>query len=246
VFDSEDMAIDYDGDSIWINGDAGFHSGPAGENVIYQFDMVMRPKNWRAPHDSYTWECWINPVSTAGTRTLWGNYAAIKNGAFYQEVQVRNAALRAYETDVSFFASGVLPPGSWAHVVVTVSDALNQIEIYVNGASSGPGANPARLFRPDGACSVGGRTDASILIPATYEHVRLARAGRSSSWVTARYNNTLDPSLFSTAGTPQSPGTPPSGTGGIYIGQAEYVSIYVGDGEHTKIYIGDSLYWEKG
>ncbi len=223
--DIEHPAYDHTSDALWVNGDAGFHSGGSlGENVIYKLTPGGEPFDWNAPRTDYTVEFWIKPDSTAGTTILFANWSAAKPDAFYQEFQNRSGTIRWYDTDVAFVNGGTLTAGTWKHVVGRYDSSATELKGFVDGVLAATKSSAAGDFGPDGHLGIGGRPNDTLKHNGSFDSARVHRAARSDSWITARYNNSNNPGTFASAGTPEE-GDPITANGGMYL-HLQRIGVY--------------------
>ena len=225
-YDIEHPAYDHGDDALWVNGDAGFHSGSNfGENVIYKLTPAGAPFDWRAPIDDYTVEFWLKPDSVAGTTIIWGNWAAVESAAFYQEYQCRSGTIRWYDTAVTFVNAGTLVAGTWKHVLGRYDSGTSELKGFLDGSSVVTKSSASGDFGPDGHLGIGARPNNTFKHNGAFDSPRLHRAARSDSWITARYNNSNNPATFATAGTPEDSGTA-SAVGGAMYHHLQTIGVY--------------------
>lgn len=206
ILDQEHAVYDPADGAVWVTGDARYHSGgEAGENVVYKLTTTATPYAWRAPSNEFSAEFWWKPDAITTSTTVLAEYAAVKNGGYYIELQTRasgilrtlDSTLATTDTPASTFTTG-----TWYWVRLTFDDAADTLTLFKDNVQVSQKTSATYNRGPDGRIGFGARADGTQKHNGAIEEFRLHSSKRSAAWWSTRYNNTNAPASFASVGTP--------------------------------------------
>jgi len=191
-------ALDFDGSNDYINcGDASWFDGASNITV----------------------ECLYYPVSAASSALLtkWGTGKQIAMGFsgqnLYYSVRINGTGSGGSQVDA---LGSVSRTGAAWHCAAGTYDGATAY-IYHNGAVDDSTAGSGTLNTTvSDVVAIAAFSNASSFNKSVMDEVRLSAAARSTAWLNADYYNLLDPTNFTTVGTPESPAGP-SGMGYVNL-----------------------------
>jgi len=160
----------------------------------------------------FTISCWIYRNSTGDTQAIWGGGSSgtIDGYILFRINSEKLNLVRSKEANIASSTTNV-PSGAWAHVAVTY-DSSNNYVFYLNGSADGSGSAGTGFNTSTNRNWALGADGGGDYLNAYLDEMRKSSVIRSSSWITAEYNNTSSPSTFYTIGS-EVGGSAPTATG---------------------------------
>lgn len=145
--------------------------------------------------DDMTMTAWVKPNQWAGRSEIIGSRRADSLGFAINN----NGAIEGQFDDIFPTSSGTVAWGQWSHVAVVHNGdpTASTADFFINGVASGSGSSmDANGWYTLAYMYIGHESRGNSRLNGTVDEIRLARAKRSTSWLSIEYANQNDPAAF--------------------------------------------------
>lgn len=179
-------------------------AGQIDNGISVNGDWYTTPQSAFGTNSALTWQGWFKPAALQTSITAFGKEDNASNTDFTirQPASVNAWAVDCWSGGVRGNVPGTtaISTGTWYFVVGTYDGA--NVRLYVNGAAEGTAAALTGNVQNTVAATINMGVNPSIAgWDGTFDEIHLANVARSANWITAEYNNQLNPTTFVALGT---------------------------------------------